>query len=263
MLDEIVEHKRAELEAIMSSPDYEAKIDALERDAALMSEPKGFMASLKQEGIRIISEVKKASPSKGIIREDFSPLEIADIYASSGAAAISVLTDEKFFMGSLDYLRGIRERVSVPLLRKDFTLGEYHVFEARAAGADAVLLIAAILEDIELHSLLMLTERLGMDALVEVHNEEEMDLAVSVGATLIGVNNRDLSTFETDIDTTKRLATMVPSECVLVSESGINTPEDIIYLKDAGADAFLIGEALMRQKDIGAKLKELIGAGIC
>lgn len=263
MLDEIVSYKRAKLSKIVNNPDYDSRMNEFEKTIALMDEPLDFEASLKTEGIRIISEVKKASPSKGVIRENFNPIEIAKIYESSGAAAMSVLTDEKYFQGSLDYLKDIRTQSNLPILRKDFTLGEYDIYEARAAGADAVLLIAAILEEIELNGLLTVADRLGMTALVEVHDEEEMDAALGTGATVIGVNNRDLSTFNTDIETTKRLATMVPSDCVLVSESGINTPEDIRYLKDAGANAFLIGEALMREDDIGAKLKELIGSGIC
>lgn len=263
MLDDIVEYKREELNKVISSPDYNSRINEFEKIIALSGEARDFEGALKAEGIRIISEVKKASPSKGVIREDFDPVEIAGIYEANGAAAISVLTDEKFFQGSLDYLKAIRAESDLPLLRKDFTLGEYDVYEARASGADAVLLIAAILEEIELHGLLTLADRLGLAALVEVHNEEEMEIALGTGATLIGVNNRDLGSFHTDIETTKRLASMVPSDCVLISESGINSKEDILFLKDCGADAFLIGEALMREDDIGAKLKELISAGIC
>lgn len=263
MLDDIVNYKRAILNKVVTSPDYDSRMSNFEKIINSMDEPLDFEGAVNTEGVRIICEVKKASPSKGVIREDFDHLEIANIYETSGAAALSVLTDEKYFQGSLDYLKEIRAESSLPIIRKDFTLGEFDIYEARAAGADAILLIAAILEEVEISGLLTVADRLGMTALVEVHDEEEMEIALGTGATVIGINNRDLSTFTTDIDTTKRLATMVPADCTLVSESGISSVSDILSLKDAGANAFLIGEAFMREDDIGAKVKELIGAGIC
>jgi indole-3-glycerol phosphate synthase len=208
--------------------------------------------------IRLIAEVKKASPSKGLIRPDFDPVAIARRYEETGASAISVLTDEKYFQGKLEYLTAIRETVQLPLLRKDFIIDRMQVYESRAAGADAILLIVAALPIGDLHALLSLTRDLGMDALVEVHTEPELCAALSVGAEIIGINNRDLQTFETKLETTIELAPKVPPDKVLVSESGINTRADVERLMAAGVDAILVGESLMREPDPGTKVKELL-----
>ncbi|MBI4620566.1 MAG: indole-3-glycerol phosphate synthase TrpC [Desulfobacterales bacterium] len=208
--------------------------------------------------IKIIAEVKKASPSKGIIREDFDPVEIAKICEANGASAISVLTEEKFFHGSPDYLKKIREVTAIPLLCKDFIFDEYQIYQARVFGADAFLLIAAILDNCELNVLLKTGRGLGMQALVEVHNLEELKMVLQTEAEIIGINNRDLKTFKTDISTTERLIKEIPQDKIVVSESGINTAEDISRLRECGAHAFLIGESLMRERDIAKKLTELL-----
>jgi indole-3-glycerol phosphate synthase len=209
----------------------------------------------------LIAEVKKASPSKGVIRADFDPLEIARTYAANGAACLSVLTDEAYFQGSLDYLRQIRSEVSVPLLRKDFIIDPWQVAESRLAGADAVLLIVAALPPRDLKDLLALTRDYGMAALVEVHDEDELREALDAGADLIGINNRDLHTFCTTLSVTLRLLAALPADhgCTVVSESGIFTREDVLRLQAAGVQAVLVGEALMREADIGAKVRSLFG----
>lgn len=211
-------------------------------------------------GCAIIAEVKKASPSRGLIRPDFEPAQIARIYAAHGACAVSVLTDAPFFQGSLEHLVAVRAAVDLPLLRKDFVVDEYQVYEARAAGADAVLLIAAALSDALLAELFGLVHELKMDALVEVHNAAELERALRLKPRILGINNRDLSTFRTDLNTTLRLLPMVRGPLV-VSESGLEHPADLERLRRAGVSAFLIGEALMRAPDIGAKLRELVAAG--
>lgn len=257
ILDEIIRYKRQELEArkaeipinIITSAIWNLPLPLRFKDALLPS-PDGR--------VRVIAEVKKASPSKGVIREDFNHLEIAETYQRNGASALSVLTDRKFFQGSIDYLSEIRHAVSIPLLRKDFVVDEYQIFEARGYGADAVLLIAAVLDDKEMHDFVELSLNLGLAPLVEVHDEAELERALKTDAELIGINNRNLQTFKTDINTTVRLIGSIPDEKLVISESGINTREDINLLKDAGVDAFLIGEALMREADIGKKLREFV-----
>lgn len=206
----------------------------------------------------VIAEVKKASPSKGVIRADFDPVAVAKAYELAGAAAISVLTDEKFFQGSLAYLAECRNAVSLPVLRKDFIIDSYQIDEARAAGADAVLLIAALLDTDTLRAFREHIERLGMAALVEVHNEPELESALKSGAKIVGINNRNLQTFGVDIETTFRLLPSIPSGLIVVSESGISSSDDLKQLADAGVDAVLIGETFMRAPDPGQKLKELI-----
>lgn len=256
ILDAIVSDKREELKRTKERVplvELEAKLSGLEPT-------RDFASALKADGVNIIAEVKKASPSKGVIREDFDPVEIAIDYEANGAAAISVLTEEKYFKGSLDFLSAIRERVTLPLLRKDFIFDDYQLVEARVFGADAVLLIMAVLDDDAFSALFKRATELGLFTLVEVHHEAELERAVRLGAQVIGINNRDLKNFVTDIDTTKRLLPTVPKDRVIVSESGINTGADIRSLKEAGVDAFLIGEALMREADIGAKLKSLVNA---
>jgi len=217
-----------------------------------------FMKALKWPGIRIIAEVKKASPSAGVIRPDFDPLQIAQIYEENGAACLSILTDEHFFQGKLAYLENVKTHVKIPCLRKDFTLEEYNVYEARAHGADAVLLIARILEDSQLKDYGDLARELGMTALVEVHDEAELERAKKIGAGLIGINNRNLDTFTVDLETTVRLSKNVPEGAWIVSESGISTPDHIRQLGDAGVRVFLIGEAFMKCDDPGQALRSLL-----
>jgi indole-3-glycerol phosphate synthase len=233
---------------------------AVERAAAAAAAPRPFFAALAAEGpIRLIAEVKKASPSKGVIREDFQPVEIARTYEAHGAACLSVLTDVEYFQGSLDYLTAVREAVRLPVLRKDFILDPYQVYEARAAGADGVLLIAECLDDCGLRSLHRLIMDLGMAPLVELYEPANLPRVLEAGATLIGVNNRNLHTFEVDLEHSMRLRKQVPEECVFVSESGIAGRAEVERLEAAGVDAILVGESLMRQADIGAAVDRLLG----
>lgn len=259
ILKKIVAHKLDEVataKRIASISEMKARIGDLEEL------PRGFERHLREAvasgWTAIIAEVKKGSPSKGVIREDFDPLDIAKTYQDNGATCLSVLTDEKFFMGHLRYLALIRETVSLPLLRKDFICDPYQIFEARAAGADAILLIAAMLDLEQLREFHTLAKSIQLDVLLEVHDEAEMDKALDTECTLIGVNNRNLRTFATDLGTTGRLARMLPENRLLVTESGINNRADIVRLQAEGAKAFLIGESMMREKDIGAKLQELL-----
>jgi indole-3-glycerol phosphate synthase len=208
-------------------------------------------------GVRLIAEVKKASPSRGVLAADLDPVALASTYAAHGADAISVLTDAKYFQGSLEALRRARAAVHVPLLRKDFTIDEYQLWEARAAGADAVLLIVAILEPPLLRDLAAAAKGLGLAALVECHTEAELDVALGAGSRIIGINNRDLGTFETRIETTLALLPRIPPGPVVVSESGFFTGSDVRRAVDAGAHAVLVGEGLVRAADVGAKVREL------
>lgn len=258
ILETILTHKRQEVvQAEARTP-----FSSLEVQLAQAPAVRSFRdALLRQDGrVAVIAEVKKASPSKGVLCEHFDPVQIARTYAQHGASAISVLTDERFFQGHLDYLRAIRQSVPLPLLRKDFLISRYQVAEARVAGADAVLLIVAALSDAQLRDLLEYAHALGMDALVEVHTEEEMRRAVEAGARLVGVNNRDLTTFHTTLQVTERLAPLLPPGGILVSESGIESAEDVRRVARAGARAVLVGESLMRASDMGAKLHELATA---
>jgi indole-3-glycerol phosphate synthase len=259
-LDEIVKFKIDELVRIKASPDFSKGLDGLKKDIEEAGPPRDFIGAIKGEGVRIIAEIKKASPSKGVLREDFNPVEIAGTYEKNGAVAISVLTEQHYFLGTLEHLKEVRRNVSLPVLRKDFILNPYHVYESRAAGADCILLIVGVLTGQILKEMIGLSRELGMAALVEVHTDEELSKALESGASLIGINNRDLKTFTTDINRTVELAGKVPPGLVKVSESGINTADDIALLKAAGVDAFLIGEALLRESDIAGKLKELLAA---
>ena len=222
--------------------------------------PLDFASALQGNHIKLIAEVKKASPSKGIIRPDFNPVEIAQTYAGNGAAAISVLTEAKYFQGSLDHLRDIRKALGnrLPLLRKDFLCDPYQVYESRAYGADSLLLIVAILTPEKLGALLSLSHELGMSCLVEVHNEAELEIALNSGAKVIGINNRDLSTFDVDLTTTKRLRLLIPQDRIVVSESGIKNHSDMEKMERWGVDAVLIGESLLSASDITAKMRELL-----
>lgn len=259
ILKKIVAHKSMELLASKSR----TPLSELIRRAADTPPTRGFEAALRLSAsagsTTIIAEVKKGSPSKGLIRADFDPLTIAKIYESNGATCLSVLTDEHFFMGHIEYLTQIRKVISLPLLRKDFMLDDYQVYEARCAGADAILLIAAMLDLHQITGLSALARELSMDILLEVHDEAELETALRTDCSLIGVNNRSLRTFVTNLATTRRLAGMIPANRLLVAESGITTRDDIKRLTSDGASAFLIGESLMRENDIGSKLRELRG----
>jgi len=208
--------------------------------------------------INLIAEIKKASPSMGIIRGDFNPVMIALTYQAHGASAISVLTDERFFDGRLEHLKEVKRTVTVPILRKDFIIDEYQIYESVVAGADAILLIADILTPEELKKYLELAKGLGMDVLCEVHNEEDVQKAIDSGANIIGINNRDLHTFKVDLGITQRLVRFIPDTKVKVSESGIKTHQDIMLMKSIGINAVLIGEAFMVADDIGAKMREIM-----
>jgi indole-3-glycerol phosphate synthase len=258
ILDEIVDAKRTEI----------ARAKALTPEAALRERladapaPRDFFAALAAgPPIRLIAEVKKASPSKGVIREDFHPVEIAGIYQAHGASCISVLTDGPYFQGSLDYLRQVRAAVDVPVLRKDFILDPYQVLEARAAGADAVLLIAECLDDEALKTLHDAIVALGMTPLVELYEPENLPRVLAIGARLIGINNRDLRTFATDLEHTIRLRRHIPADRAVVGESGIRTRADVERLEAAGVAAVLVGETLMASQDIGAAVDRLLGVG--
>ncbi len=260
ILDQIVNHKREEVAAAKAAvplAELRARLGELE------DQPRGFARALRashESGwTTVIAEVKKGSPSRGVIREDFDPVDIAETYAEAGAVCLSVLTDERFFLGHLRYLTLIREQVRLPLLRKDFICDPYQLWQARAAGADAVLLIAAMLDLPQLRDFAALARELGLDVLLEVHDRAELETALQTEVELIGINNRDLRSFHTDLGTTERLLPQIPPERFVVTESGIHTRQDVLRLQKAGTKAFLIGESLMREADIGGKLRELLG----
>jgi indole-3-glycerol phosphate synthase len=257
VLDRIVEKKAIRIAESRSAPGRSEKAAEARPDSA--KAVRSFCDALRDSTRpNIIAEIKRRSPSKGVLREDFDPASIAMGYEAAGAAAISVLTEEDFFDGSLDHLREVRERVTVPVLRKDFIIDESQIYQASEAGADAVLLIVAILDDRLLSEMIGLCDELNVDALVEVHNAGEMERAARAGARVIGVNNRDLKTFTVELETSERLAPLAPADALLVSESGINTPEDINRLARAGYHAFLVGEHFMRASDPGLELRRLI-----
>jgi len=257
ILDEILEKKRSEVEAARAHrPQAE-----LEAGAGALAEPtRGLTDSLlASPAPAVIAELKRRSPSKGVIREDFDPVSLGADYEAGGAAALSVLTDGPFFGGELEYLARVRQAVGLPLLRKDFIIDSYQLAESRLAGADAILLIVAALSPGDLAEYHAEAGRWGLEALVEVHDEKELEVALEVGATLVGVNNRDLRTFEVDLSALERVAGHLAGEegVLLVAESGIHTPADIARLESAGARAFLVGESLMRCPDVADALREL------
>ena len=256
ILDELADYARVRTEEAKKKISSEE----MRRRAELL--PKGdfpFEQALKKEGISFICECKKASPSKGLIAPDFPYLEIAKAYETAGADAISVLTEPKWFLGSDQYLREIAAEVSIPCLRKDFTVDPYMIYEAKVLGASAVLLICSILSEEQLKEYREIADTLGLSALVEAHDEEEIRMALRSGARIIGVNNRNLKDFSVDTENSRRLREMVPSDVLFVSESGVRTPEDVAKLREIGVDAVLIGETLMRAEDKKAKLAELRG----
>jgi len=259
ILRKIVEYKQGELaEAVSRTP-----LAELKSHLADLPPVRGFEGALRNTAATgataVIAEVKKGSPSKGVIRPDFDPVAIAGTYQANGAACLSVLTDEHFFLGHLDYLTRIRSAVELPLLRKDFIFDDYQIYQARAAGADAVLLIAAMLDLPRLRDLAAVARGLTLDVLLEIHDEKELETALATDCNLIGINNRNLHTFVTDLGTTERLCSRIPSDRFVVTESGVGTRTDVLRLHAAGAGAFLIGESLMREPDIGRKLRELRG----
>ncbi len=257
ILDDIVRDNLAELELKRRHQ----PLEAMRELAQGLPPPLDFAAAIAGDGVSVIAEVKRASPSAGLIRADFDPAAIARAYAAGGAAAISVLTEPRYFKGNLSYLRLVREALGEagpPILRKDFITDAYQIYEARAFRADAVLLIAAILDEARLAELLALTHQLGMTALVEAHDAAELEVAVGSGARVIGINNRDLKTFTVDLALTERLRPMVPADRILVSESGIQLRADVDRLARFGVDAVLVGETLMRAPDISQRLRELL-----
>jgi len=256
ILDQIVATKRQEIEAARQRrPEAQ-----LRRELAQSPAARDFFAAVSVPGrVNLIAEVKKASPSAKVIRADFDPIAIARTYQDHGAACLSVLTDAPYFQGHLSYLARIRAAVALPLLRKDFIIDEYQVVEARLAGADAILLIAEILDDATLAHLLARARTLGMAALVEFHDEANLPRVLASGADLVGVNNRDLKRFVTDLDLTLRLRDQIPAEVLLVSESGIRSRHDVERLEQAGVSAILVGEHLMRAQDIGLAVEQLLG----
>jgi indole-3-glycerol phosphate synthase len=257
ILDEILEHKRRDLDAAKQR--LSATCMA-ERARSCRRGLRGFRRALAQgPGPRVIAEIKRRSPSKGEIRADFDPVGCAASYAEAGAAAISVLTEERYFGGCLEFLEAIRAAVEIPLLRKDFVVDPYQIDEARVSGADAVLLIVAALSAEELGRLRSHALSLGLEVLVEVHDEDELEIALAGGADLIGINNRDLRSFETDLAVTERLAPRIPGSALIVAESGIFSHQEIRRLQGAGVHAFLVGESLMREADVGLALRRLRG----
>jgi len=257
ILQEIVKSTRLEFE----NSRRRLPLKELEKMAVEQPPPLDLASALRGDDVKLIAEIKKASPSSGIIRHDFNPIEIAKAYTENGAAAISVLTEPKYFQGSLDYIKQIGDALEdrrIPLLRKDFIFDPYQVYQSRAYGADSLLLIVAILEAGELRKLLSLSHQLSMKCLVEVHNKDELEVALGSDAGIIGINNRDLSTFEVDMATTERLRPFIPSDRIVVSESGIRNKNDMEKLKEWGVNAALIGEALMTSPDIAKKMREFL-----
>ena len=265
ILDTIVDRKRIEVSSLPKEPVHAGLIRERLRSRGGVRDFIGALRNPRCGDVGLIAEVKKASPSAGIIRADFDPIRIAREYEAAGASCLSVLTDESFFQGSLQFLRDIRSAVALPLLRKDFIIDERQILEAAEWGADAILLIAAILSDDDLSHFQALAEASGLAVLVEVHDETELDRVLRVGSRLLGINNRDLKTFKVDLGTTERLADRVRASgssepILLVAESGIHTRSDVVRLKKAGAGAILVGESLMRSPDIAVKAGGLIGA---
>ncbi len=257
ILDKIVAKKRKEIaESRARTP-----LASVQQSAEDAPPSKDFLGALRaSQGIGLIAEIKKASPSKGLIREDFDPPSIAKTYTAHGASCISILTDETFFQGSLSYLQQVRAVVDTPLLRKEFILDTYQIYEARAAGADAVLLIAEILTATELAHFSDLAQQLGMVALIELYDPDNLPAVLATGTPLIGVNNRDLRTFEVDLGHTVRLRNQIPENILLVGESGIHSREDALYLQEHGVNAMLVGESLMREANIGSAVDRLLGS---
>lgn len=256
ILQEIIAKKRIRLE----EHKRKISIDQMQREIAQGTyQTAAFREALNAPGISVIAEIKKASPSKGIICRDFSPSRIAAQYEISGASALSVLTEEDFFLGSGKYLQSVKSFVKIPVLRKDFIIDPWQIYEAKVLGADALLLIARLLDEKTLRNYRELAITMGMDSLVEAHNEEEIQKAVNSGAGIIGINNRDLNTFQVELKNTEKLIKFIPPDITVVSESGIKTRSDMLFLEDIGVDAVLIGETLMKADSVRQKMSELKG----
>lgn len=255
ILDKILNWKRQEV-----AQNKKAKpVEVMRAEVMLASPPRDFAAALAAPGVALIAEVKRASPSKGLLRHKLDAAALAQVYEANGAAAVSVLTDQRFFQGNLMDLQAVKRRIGLPALRKDFIIDAYQIYQARSVGADAILLIVAALSDKKLHEFYRLAGKLGMVALVEVHNEAELERALAIQPQIIGVNNRDLSTFKVDLEVTARLRSMIPIDVLMVSESGIHSATDVKDLAAMGADAILVGESLVRAKDVAARVRELTG----
>jgi len=257
ILDEIMAHHRENLPKIMAAVPF-ADLRAM---AGVAPPTRDFEAAVRAPGVSLIAECKKASPSRGLLIHHYDPVRLAKLYEKAGAQAISVLTDTRHFQGTLAHLHDAREAVHVPVLRKDFMFHPYQLYEARVAGADAVLLIAAVLSDTEMRELLALARKLDLAALVEVHDEAELARVLPLQPRIIGVNNRNLQTFEVDFDNTARLRTLIPPEIAVVGESGLKSPDDVRAMKAAGVDAVLVGETLVRSKDVIGTTRAFVAAG--
>ena len=256
ILTKIVEAKKKEIEIAKEK----LPLDKMQKQLTVLPSSRGFKQAIsKEREISLIAEIKKASPSSGLLRRDFDPVKIAQTYRAYGARAISILTDEKFFKGKLEYIDMVKREVYLPILRKDFIIDKYQIYESKLYGADAILLIADLLTRSELFQFLEICRNLAMDAVVEVHNEEDLNKALSVDSQIIGINNRNLHTFEVDLGVTSNLKRLIPEDKKIISESGIKTYEDVMFLKSLALDAVLIGEIFMRSDDIGSKVRELMG----
>lgn len=256
ILTQIIENKRKEIEKSKEK----IPLKQLQESLSLLSQRRNFLSSISRpHQINLIAEIKKRSPSSGILREDFSPSTVAEIYEFNGAAAISILTDKEFFGGETSHINQVRQRVNLPILRKDFIIDEYQIYESAVIGSDAFLLISDILSKEELSGFIRLGLELNMDMVVEVHSEEDLEKALKADAPIIGINNRSLHTFKVDLETTPRLMRLIPKHKIVISESGIKSHEDVMFLKSVGINIVLIGEAFMRSGDIGAKVKEIMG----
>jgi indole-3-glycerol phosphate synthase len=258
LLAKIIERKREELAEVRAN----LPLRELRAGIRDVEPPRDFfkaVSSIESRHINLIAEIKKKSPVKGVLIEDLKVDDLAKRYEGAGASAISVITEKNFFSGNPEYIGTVKKAAKIPVLRKDFLIDEYHIYEARYLGADALLLIAAILEQSTLSDFISLSSELGMPALVEVHNERELEKALKAKAEIVGINNRDLTTFNVDINTTFRVIKEVPQGKVIVSESGINNSDDVKMLRDAGVHAILVGESIVTAKDVGKKIKELIG----
>lgn len=258
ILQKIIRYK----ETVVAARKQKFPLEILQEKVSQTPNPRGFVQAIQNKissgKIAVIAEIKKASPSKGIIRANFNPVEIAKSFAAHGACCLSILTDEEFFQGSDEYLKQVRAAVSLPILRKDFIIDAYQVYESRVIGADCILLIVAALSDAQLQEFAALAEKLNLDVLVEVHGEAELDRALKLNTQLVGINNRDLRTFTTRLDTTFNLLKKIPKDKIVVTESGIHTRADIASMRKQGVNTFLIGEAFMSAQDPGEKLAELI-----
>ena len=258
ILDKIVQEKKKEVQEAKEN----ISLEELKEKASSVSGLRSFKEAIsKSDRINLIAEIKKASPSKGVLRKNFNPVEIAKAYEASGAAALSILTDKKFFQGDIAYLQSVRDAVSLPILRKDFIIDQYQIYQSLCAGADSILLIAQILSDAQLREFSDICAGLKLDALCEVHNKEDLDKVLKANCAVIGINNRNLQTFEENLEVTAQLIEKIPKDKIVVSESAIKTAKDVKYLQGLGMHAVLIGEAFMCSSDIASKVKELMGNG--